>query len=85
MSILAKPTNDRLAEKRALLSSVRERIRWLQEEVRAHGNAGRLDRRSALLPELRSLERRAESLNREIKRADNPAFASKFYSASVDR
>lgn len=85
MSILAKPTNDRLAEKRALLSSVRERIRWLQEEVKAHGNAGRLDRLSALLPELRSLERRAESLNREIKRADNPAFANRSYSASVDR
>lgn len=85
MSILAKPTNDRLAEKRALLRSVSERIKWLQEEVKAHGNAGRLDRRSALLPELRSLERRAERLNREIKRADNPAFASKFYSASVDR
>lgn len=85
MTSIARTTSESLADKRALLRSVRERIRWLQEEVKAHGNAGRLDRRSALLPELRSLERRAESLNREIKRADNPAFASKFYSASVDR
>lgn len=73
MSILAKPTNDRLAEKRALLNSVRERIRWLQEEVKAHGNAGRLVRRHALVQELRGLERTAERLNREIKNATSPS------------
>lgn len=67
---IAKHPESSVAEKRALLSSVRERIRWLHEEILAHGNAGRLDRRHALLAELRSLERTAESLNRSIKRAE---------------
>ena len=44
MPILAKTKPDSLTEKRALLASVRERIKWLQEEVKQHGNAGRMDR-----------------------------------------
>lgn len=67
---LPERTQSAVSDKRALLRSVRERIKWLNEEIRAHGNAGRLDRRHALLTELRSLERTAETLNRSIKRAE---------------
>lgn len=70
MTSIARTTSESLAGKRALLRSVRERIKWLHEEILAHGHSGRLDRRHALLTELRSLERTAETLNRSIKRAE---------------
>lgn len=70
MPSIARTNSESLAEKRALLASIRERLKWLAGEITAHGNAGRLDRRHALLTELRSLERTAETLNRSIKRAE---------------
>lgn len=84
-SSVANPKSQSLADKRALLASVTERVSWLNVEIRAHGNAGRNDRRQALVNELRGLERKADNLRREIKRAESPAYASRFYSARADR
>lgn len=69
MSIATKPTT-RLTSLRAQRASVRERMRWLNTEIEAHGNAGRMVRRQALLNELYDLKRVSESLKREIRRAE---------------
>lgn len=89
MSILAKPTNDRLAEKRALLSSVRERITYLRAEIQAQGRSGRNDRRARLVSEVQGLERTAGSLTASIKQAEAAALIhrqpKRVFSQAVER
>ena len=50
--------------------ALRERMHWLMEEIKAHGNSGRLERRAALVRQLEELKLAARRTDWEIKQEE---------------
>lgn len=89
MSITATPN---LRDLQALRASVEERVRWLKDEITAHGNSGNNDRRRRAEQELTSLKRKSASLKASIQQLETAALISpprglpsRSYSARVGR
>ena len=65
------PLGSHMADLRRQRRALRERMHWLMEEIREHGNSGRLERRARLVAQLEELKRAAARTDWEIKQAES--------------